>query len=622
MKRSLLILLFSILFGCAYSQKQTNFWYFGTLAGIDFNSGAPVVLTNGTVNTNEGTAVISDAAGNLLFYTDGIQVWDKTNTQMPNGAGLAGDISTTQSALIVPDPGNANLFYVFTLGEEGGDLYYSIVNMTLNAGKGDVTVKNTLLMTGMTEKLTAVHHCNNHDIWVTAHKNGSNTFASYLVTNSGISAPVLSNVGTSHTDVHGQMKFSTDGNRIACAIGYQDVVEIFDFNKTSGSITNPFTLSLGHHAYGVEFSPDNTKLYATYYDVGSTSELAQYDLTAANIPLSKVPLWQETDPILYGLQLAPDNKIYVTKEITPFLSVINNPNTAGTGSNYADNAVNLDPLGFGVMCMLGLPGFIQSYFNADYPAIPCNTLTADFQISDSSICRNTCVSFTDLSTGATGWQWSFPGASPATSTVQNPSTVCYATPGTYSATLIASNGTLFDTATQTVTVFPDPLANAGADVSAAPGDSVTLNGTGGGTYAWSPAAGLSCTACQSPVATIGSSSSYVLTVTDANGCTDTDIINISSEIRCGDVFVPTAFSPNGDSENDILYVMGDCITTMEFAVFDRWGEKVFSTTDRTIGWDGKYLGKALDTNVFVYYLKGTLQNGTDISLKGNISLIK
>lgn len=623
MKKFLFVLLLTLSFDYSFSQKQTNFWYFGTLAGLDFNSGAPVPLTNGAINTNEGTAVISDAAGNLLFYTDGELVWDKTNTQMPNGFGLFGDLSTTQSALIIPDPGNPNLFYIFTLGDEGGDLYYSIVDITLNSGNGDVTIKNTLLLAGMTEKLTAVHHCNNHDIWVTAHQSGNNNFAAYLVTNAGITGPVISSVGTSHTDVHGQMKFSTDGNKIACAVGYQDIVEFFDFDKITGNITNPYTLNMGHHAYGIEFSPDNTKLYTTYYDVGSISEIAQFDLTAANIPLSKVPLYQDPDPIMYALQLASDNKIYATKEVTPFLSVINSPNTAGFSCNYVNNAINLDPLGFGVMCMLGLPGFIQSYFNADYPAIPCNTLAADFQASDTAICKNTCINFSDLSIGSpTSWQWSFQGATPATASVENPLNICFAVPGTYTTTLIISDGTYSDTITKTITVFPGPVANAGPDVSVETGSSVTLNATGGGTYLWSPATGLSCTACQSPVATPGASTNYFVTVTDSNGCTSTDAMSISIEMKCGNVFVPTAFSPNGDSENDVLYVMGNCITSMEFAVFDRWGEKVFSTTDQSLGWDGKRHGKELDTGVFVYYLKGTLQNGTDVSLKGNISLIK
>jgi gliding motility-associated-like protein len=624
LKKALFILLFTIsLFHHSYSQKRTNFWYFGVLSGVDFNSGSPVAVTNSPIYTNEGTATISDTAGNLLFYTDGMLVWDKNHVQMPNGFGLFGDLSTTQAAIIIPDPGNANLFYIFTIDDEIGDMCYSVVDITLNSGNGDVTIKNNFLMANMTEKLTAVHHCNNNDIWVTAHQFSTNTFVSYLVTSTGINSPVLSSVGTVHTDVHGQMKFSTDGTRIACAVGYQDIVEFFDFDKISGVVTNPFTLSMGHHAYGIEFSPDNTKLYTTYYDSGGPSELAQFDLTAANIPLSKVPLHQEIDPILYGLQLASDGNVYVTMEITPYLSVIDEPNTAGFGCNYINNAVFLDPLGFGLMCMLGLPGFIQSYFNPDYPSIPCNALAVNFQSNDTAICPNTCIDFTDLSLGnPNSWNWTFQGGSPSNVTTQHPTGICYAVPGNYTTTLIISDGTYFDTITKNITVHPDPIANAGADITVASGSTVTLNASGGGTYLWSPSTGLSCTACQNPLVTPTEGINYTVFVTDTNGCTDSDAMSISMEMKCGNVFVPTAFSPNGDSENDLLYVFGDCITSMEFNVFDRWGERVFSSTDRTTGWDGKHKGKELDTNVFVYYLKGTLQNGEEISLHGNISLVK
>jgi gliding motility-associated-like protein len=200
--------------------------------------------------------------------------------------------------------------------------------------------------------------------------------------------------------------------------------------------------------------------------------------------------------------------------------------------------------------------------------------------------------------------------------------ICYSVSGTYTTTLVVSDGTSFDTVTNVITVFVPPAANAGADISTESGSTITLNASGGGTYLWSPATGLSCTACQSPTLTPTASTVYIVTVTDANGCTDTDGISIGIEMKCGNVFVPNAFSPNGDSENDVLYVYGDCITSMEFNVFDRWGEKVFSTTERTIGWDGKYRGKELDTGAFVYYLKGTLQNGDEIDLKGNISLVK
>ncbi|MCD6066162.1 MAG: hypothetical protein K0S33_988 [Bacteroidetes bacterium] len=378
------LLLLPLLLACSFlfSQKQANFWQFGTLAGLDFNSGSPVALTNSAINTTEGSSSISDASGNLLFYTDGVQVWNKTNAQMPNGFGLLGDVSTTQSALIVPNPGNTDLYYIFTLpAEGGGNFNYSVVDMSLQSGNGDVTTKNTFLKSNVSEKMSAVYHCNGHDIWVSIHEMNSNAFYSYLVTNSGISAPVISNVGPVHTDVHGQMKFNTSGSKLALArdtvitftplpgtgLGY---VDIFDFNSATGVLSSPLVLNINHQkTYGIEFSPDDSKLYAGFYDLGDSSAVLQFDMNASDIQASEEIIHAEGGP-LYGFQLGPDRKIYVTNSISPFLNVINDPNLTGTSCNYAGNAINLDPGGMGAMCMLGLPGFIQSYLHPAFPAVP------------------------------------------------------------------------------------------------------------------------------------------------------------------------------------------------------------------------------------------------------------
>ena len=86
----------------------------GESAGLNFNGGAPVALTDGAMNTNEGCLTISDSIGNHLFYTDGVNVWDRNHVQMPNGTGLLGHASSTQSALITSQPGSNNIFYIFT----------------------------------------------------------------------------------------------------------------------------------------------------------------------------------------------------------------------------------------------------------------------------------------------------------------------------------------------------------------------------------------------------------------------------------------------------------------------------------------------------------------------------
>ena len=179
-------------------QKEANIWYFGRFLGIDFNSGAPVPLNDGQLNTTEGVATICDVNGSLRFYTDGIRIWNRLHQVMPNGTGLLGDPSSTQSAIIVPFIGDNTRYYVFTVAQLSGPngLNYSVVNMTLDAGKGDVEIKNTPVISNVVEKITAVRHCNNRDIWVVTHGSASNIYYSFLVSPTGVNTvPVISNSG-------------------------------------------------------------------------------------------------------------------------------------------------------------------------------------------------------------------------------------------------------------------------------------------------------------------------------------------------------------------------------------------------------------------------------------------
>ena len=136
MKKTVLL---SILIGCikiAAAQKEADKWFFGNFAGLDFSSGVPASLNGSAIYTNEGCSSISDVAGNLLFYTDGITVWNQQHQIMPNGTGLLGASSCTQAALIVPQPGSTTLYYLFTNDEYGGPngFCYSIVDMSLQGG--------------------------------------------------------------------------------------------------------------------------------------------------------------------------------------------------------------------------------------------------------------------------------------------------------------------------------------------------------------------------------------------------------------------------------------------------------------------------------------------------------
>jgi hypothetical protein len=208
------------------------------------------------------------------------------------------------------------------------------------------------------------------------HKWGSNHFYAYNLTASGLSAPVISMVGTVHStgdigNTYGQMKFNMCGNKLALAIGFQDIIELFDFNKSTGVVSNAQPIPMGDNVYGIEFSKSGDLLYASCYDV--TSKLAQFDLTQTTLPLiiaSKVTL-SLTDG-LYALQLGPNGRIYVSRSfIAPsYLGAIGSPETLGTGCNYVDNAVDLDPNFNGIQGGLGLPSFLQDYLNTDVSCPP------------------------------------------------------------------------------------------------------------------------------------------------------------------------------------------------------------------------------------------------------------
>ena len=256
------IFVFVLSISNGYSQKEANTWYFGNFLGLDFNSGSAVPLNDGQLATTEGVATISDKNGQLLFYTEGTKIWNRLHQLMPNGTGLLGSITTTQSAIIVPKIGDSTRYYVFTVDAESGPrgLNYCVINMTLDNGNGDVEQKNVPLMLNVVEKITAVRHCNNRDIWVIGHKSVSNTYYAYLIDPSGINTtPVLSNSGSVlwgtippgiyDSTSRGYLKASPDGKKIAAA-HWTVNVDISDFNNATGIVSNSYGLWGKHYSEG------------------------------------------------------------------------------------------------------------------------------------------------------------------------------------------------------------------------------------------------------------------------------------------------------------------------------------------------------------------------------------
>jgi hypothetical protein len=351
----------------ARAQRPTDLWYFGQRAGLSFASGTPTPLTNGAMTTYEGCAVATTRRGELLFYTDGQTVWNRQHLPMQSGRHLMGSGSSTQSALIVPDPGSGNVFYVFTVAPQGSPdgLRYSVVDMTRDNGLGDVARTNLLLLAPVAEKLAAVRHANGRDVWVLAHRWGSDAFVAYLVTANGVSQkPVASNVGATTggpgRNAIGALKFSPDGTKLAAALWRENnKFEVYDFDRNTGRVSNPRSFGPYQEAYGVEFSPDGTKLYGTANGNSTTKSIAagtiesqvlQFDLATKKA----TTVGRSSNHKIGALQRGPDGKIYVAREDNSFLGVIENPNAAGPAVRYLDDGLNLG----GRRSKLGLPAFI------------------------------------------------------------------------------------------------------------------------------------------------------------------------------------------------------------------------------------------------------------------------
>ncbi|MFH2096139.1 MAG: PKD domain-containing protein, partial [Bacteroidota bacterium] len=389
-----------------YGQKEGNIWYFGNKAGLDFNSGSPVALTNGQMNAFEGCATISDSQGNLLFYTDGIFVWDKTHNQMPNGYGLFGDPSASQSGVIVPAPGSNTIYYIFSVPAFAtGGFYYSVADLSLNGGLGDITQKNIPLLPLVSEKVTAVLHQNGNDIWIITH--GMNDlYYAYLLSVSGLNPIPVESVGiydlgySGCGNSQGYLKASPDGKLLAMAISFCSTsgrIELAEFDNQSGIIT-PFLTDNISGAYGVEFSPNCKLLYASGWYC--KDNLYQYRLdagTTADILASKTMIAAPSIICDFSaLQIGPDKKVYVGNQDYSYISVIHNPDDTGAACNFELNAISLS----GKYCRLGLPTFIQSYFVPGFNVINvCFNDTAWFHYTDSIVCDSLQWCFGDSASG-------------------------------------------------------------------------------------------------------------------------------------------------------------------------------------------------------------------------------
>ncbi|MCD6066882.1 MAG: hypothetical protein K0S33_1708 [Bacteroidetes bacterium] len=473
---------------CAGS-KANSTWYFGSAAGIDFNANPPQAI-QGKISTEEGCSVISDAVtGAPIFHSDGVTVGNsQTGFTLQNGTGLTGHSTTTQSAMFVPMPGSSRYVYLFTVDFQAGDLssfaggiYYSIIDRQGDGGNGSVTTKNQLLLAPVPEKVTAVKNMAGDGIWVISHQWNSDAFYAWLITSTGIGAPVISHTGAIHTNAPtpysgraalGEMKASPSGKKIAVAYSGPNLLEIFDFNTATGVLSNPVSIHSTQQSecYGVAFSPNERFLYSSA--IGPTN-IIRFDLSSGNsagILASEALICSVSSGGGGALQLAPDGKIYGARRDKKYLAVISNPNAVIP----ANCGFVLD--GFRLVdytsSIYGLPNPVQSVLLSVDPVIT----------GPDKICLNGApqsVQYTFDPIGNATYTWVHHG--PNTFSFVNTSTasINYHTTGidTLIVTRTAPCGNSYDTLF--ITSGTAPAFDIGPDFLVCPGTPVTINATPG-----------------------------------------------------------------------------------------------------------------------------------------------
>ncbi len=444
----------------AQSQHDFDVWYFGDGVGIDFRATPPRVDTNFALEQLEGTAVACDPdTGDLLFYTDGDSVLDKRHRVMPNGRGLFGHWSAAQSALIVPQPGSPGTFYIFTADQEGNEvgaprgINYSVVDITLRGGLGDVTEKNHSLLRNGSERLRAVRVCGEDKYWIISHTLGTNEFVCWPITYSGLGVAVVSRAGLplGSGPQLGVVVASHDGRRLAMTSRLDPRVELFDFDPSTGTVSGGIVIYTGPGLpYDAAFSPNDSKLY-----FGASETLYQCDVTgnATSIVQSLVQInsaatW-DSNRKFFGLEEAPGNVIYVVANdiysggrLQPWLCAIQAPDEAGTMSQFRQNVLQIP----GRRLKIGLP-------NTTVQPFGCSPPRARIHVAADTLCAGECVLPADTSVGnISRWEWTFDGGAPAIHRGRIPPAVCYTAPGLYRMQLVVTGPFGSDTAWASVVV--------------------------------------------------------------------------------------------------------------------------------------------------------------------------
>ncbi|MFN8775496.1 MAG: PKD domain-containing protein [Flavobacteriales bacterium] len=631
------------------AQLQNNQWRFGFNSAIDFNTNPPGFPTGTALPTIqpplitgdqiEGSASIANRnTGELLFYTDGVTIWNALDQPMPNGSDLGGSdvLSAFMAAVIIAVPGSCTKYYVFCIDdyEEGcTGVTYSVVDMSLDNGLGDVVAgqKSVPLYDNETELLLAYPNSSGDGYWVLT--NGEDPFtptiAAFEVTEAGVNPdPVLSPV-----TMGGSGRLNYQGTRFVCTGQYDSDsgsflgFDLFDFNAETGQLSNPVSIpffSPNDVLQYFEFTFDGDYLYA-----GAVYNIYQFDLSSgdpatilASATLTPIGNQFEANGTI---QMGPDGNLYSV--LANSVLRIENPD------NPAALIGPITELPETVFASIGLPQWIH-LLDEEVPegvvvktGDSCVFSEQEFTFSESESVESIQWNFGDPDSGAEN-----------TSTDLTPAHT-FSQPGTYTITAIV----IFPCGADTVQLAVDIVAcdlpceasiilsgdsclespvlfsleaevaisaavwNFG-DLNSGPDNTSTLLNPAhlfseAGVYEVGVVVSLAC-----GVDTLSASFNVVSCEDIADDC---------------DIFLPNTFSPNFDGLNDAFFPVTECpLEDYDFAIFNRWGQQVFRSSDSERKWFGQCSNTMCSDGVYYYVFTCTLPSQFVRRISGHVILLR
>ncbi|NOQ73309.1 MAG: hypothetical protein GQ574_14990 [Crocinitomix sp.] len=392
MKLIIVLIIVIAPFGVTFAQNQfANHWHLGEGVHVDFSLGGPFVDDITSMNTFESTISYANDDGELLFYSNGGRIllaessegkiWNRNHEVMPNGnlCDSCGCQSTWNGGVVIPDFDNSDLYHIYmtdclenlySYPELHAGLRRTTIDMSLDGGLGDVVEMGVPIygdsLSPMGEGIAATRHQNGTDYWIITHASHfpvSDTFYVFLLTDAGISDPIIQAIGASGE--YG-IEISPDGKKLT----FGNV--LYNFDIGTGLISSAVDIDV--FPTGQSFSPNSELLY-----IGDCQGLYQFDLNALDVLASRTTIYENADSTscqFGALQVGPNCKIYVVIHDKPYFGVINSPNALGLDCDYINNQLAYSPE---LISNLVYPSYINSRLNCE--TISIEEIKEDWSVS-------------------------------------------------------------------------------------------------------------------------------------------------------------------------------------------------------------------------------------------------